>query len=408
MNSQLPHPRITFFVIARIFILTLGVLFSTFGVIIMFGTGFFSSMIPEIASIQETGVLINSGFTLLTMTMLMLPGLILSILYLFKSPAQVKISRKSTMFLPNLLLVGWMLLMTGTYFIAQNAGISRWLLPIIQIPAVLIPIFWLYRLSIRKQTPRTPERNWSLLGLNLTLQPILVVVLELLFLVIILFFAGLWISQRPELVEELTTQYNQLIATNLNPNTVNRIIEPYLNNPVILFTILFFISGLVPISEELVKSILVWRWLKNPLTPGEGFLIGLIGGSAFTLWENFNALTNVASASWFYVVVARYGTSIIHMSTAALLGWALMKTFKDRQYWRTGLAYFTVICIHGLWNFATMLEVLSEFQINIDQFPIQLASISPYVLVFLLMVGLMILVGGSFTLFGEKALSNSV
>jgi len=85
-----------------------------------------------------------------------------------------------------------------------------------------------------------------------------------------------------------------------------------------------------------------------------------------------------------------------------------MKTFKDRQYWRTGLAYFTVICIHGLWNFATMLEVLSEFQINIDQFPIQLASISPYVLVFLLMVGLMILVGGSFTLFGEKALSNSV
>ncbi len=408
MNSQLPHPRISFFVIARIFILTLGVLFSTFGVIIMFGTGFFSSMIPEIASIQETGVLINSGFTLLTMTMLMLPGLILSILYLFKSPAQVKISRKSTMFLPNLLLVGWMLLMTGTYFIAQNAGISRWLLPIIQIPAVLIPIFWLYRLSIRKQTPRTPERNWSLLGLNLTLQPILVVVLELLFLVIILFFAGLWISQRPELVEELTTQYNQLIATNLNPNTVNRIIEPYLNNPVILFTILFFISGLVPISEELVKSILVWRWLKNPLTPGEGFLIGLIGGSAFTLWENFNALTNVASASWFYVVVARYGTSIIHMSTAALLGWALMKTFKDRQYWRTGLAYFTVICIHGLWNFATMLEVLSEFQINIDQFPIQLASISPYVLVFLLMVGLMILVGGSFTLFGEKALSNSV
>ncbi|MCD6475598.1 MAG: PrsW family intramembrane metalloprotease [Anaerolineaceae bacterium] len=408
MNSQLPHPRITFFVIARIFILTLGVLFSTFGVIIMFGTGFFSSMIPEIASIQETGVLINSGFTLLTMTMLMLPGLILSILYIFKSPAQVKISRKSTMFLPNLLLVGWMLLMTGTYFIAQNAGISRWLLPIIQIPAVLIPIFWLYRLSIRKQTPRTPERNWSLLGLNLTLQPILVVVLELLFLVIILFFAGLWISQRPELVEELTIQYNQLIATNLNPNTVNRIIEPYLKNPVILFTILFFISGLVPISEELVKSILVWRWLKNPLTPGEGFLIGLIGGSAFTLWENFNALTNVASASWFYVVVARYGTSIIHMSTAALLGWALMKTFKDRQYWRTGLAYFTVICIHGLWNFATMLEVLSEFQINIDQFPIQLASISPYVLVFLLMVGLMILVGGSFTLFGEKALSNSV
>ena len=391
MNSQLPHPRISFFVIVRIFILTLGVLFSTFGVIIMFGTSFFSSMIPEIASIQETGVLINSGFTLLTMTMLMLPGLILSILYLFKSPAQVKISRKSTMFLPNLLLVGWMLLMTGTYFIAQNAGISRWLLPIIQIPAVLIPIFWLYRLSIRKQTPRTPERNWSLLGLNLTLQPILVVVLELLFLVIILFFAGLWISQRPELVEELTTQYNQLIATNLNPNTVNRIIEPYLKNPVILFTILFFISGLVPISEELVKSILVWRWLKNPLTPGEGFLIGLIGGSAFTLWENFNALTNVASASWFYVVVARYGTSIIHMSTAAL-----------------GLAYFTVICIHGLWNFATMLEVLSEFQINIDQFPIQLASISPYVLVFLLMVGLMILVGGSFTLFGEKALSNSV
>lgn len=408
MNSQLPPSRITFFVIARIFILTLGVLFSTFGMIIMFGTGFFSSMIPEIASIQETGVLINSGFTLLTMTMLMLPGLILSILYLFKSPAQVKISRKNTMFLPNLLLVGWMLLMTGTYFIAQNAVISRWLLPIVQIPAVLIPIFWLYRLSIRKQTPRTPERNWSILGLNLTLQPILVVVLELLFLVFILFFAGLWISQRPELVEELTTQYNQLIATNLNPNTVNRIIEPYLKNPVILFTILFFISGLVPILEELVKSILVWRWLKNPLTPGEGFLIGLIGGSAFTLWENFNALTNITSDSWFYVVVARYGTSIIHMSTAALLGWALMKTFKDRQYWRTGLAYFSVICIHGLWNFATMLEVLSEFQINIDQFPIQLASVSPYVLVFLLMIGLMILVGGSFTLFGKKALSNSV
>ena len=404
MNSQHPPSRISFFTISRIVILTLGVLFTTLGMMLVFGLGFFSSMIPEIASVQETGTLINSGFTLLTMTILILPGLILSILQLFKSPTQNKLSNKNTMLLPNLLLVGWVLVMTSAYFITQNAAISRWLLPILQIPAVLIPIFWLYRLSIRNQAPRTPERNWSILGLNLTLQPILIIVLELLFLVLILFFAGLWIIQRPELVEELSTQTTQLIATNFNPDTVNRIIEPYLKNPLILFTILFFISGLVPVLEELVKSILVWRWLKKPLTPGEGFLIGLIGGSAFTLWENFNALTNTTSDSWFFVVVARYGTSIIHMSTAALLGWALMKTFNDRNYWRAGAAYFIVISIHGLWNFATMLEVLSEFQINIAQFPVQLASVSPYVLVFLLIISLAILIGGSFSLFRKKAL----
>jgi hypothetical protein len=235
-----------------------------------------------------------------------------------------------------------------------------------------------------------------LLGINLALQPLIVIFLELLALVAMGTIVIIAISMQPGLIDTITHQLEQLALTEFNQATIDRILTPYLEQPAVLLVVLAFVAGIVPLLEELVKPILVLRWFQKPISPSQGFLIGLIGGSAFAIWESMSALGNITADSWFFVVIARYGTSILHMSTAAIMGWAWMKSFKDQSFIRIAGVYLLVVALHGGWNFFTMLQAFSEFQVASTRFPMNLAPLAPFVMITIVLLGLgILLVGGN-------------
>ena len=60
------------------------------------------------------------------------------------------------------------------------------------------------------------------------------------------------------------------------------------------------------------------------------------------------------------VVIARLGTTLVHILTAGLTGWALILAWREGRYIRLGLTYLTAVAIHALWNGLVILSVVPE------------------------------------------------
>ncbi|MBN2047494.1 MAG: PrsW family intramembrane metalloprotease [Anaerolineaceae bacterium] len=338
--------------------------------------------------LTTAGLLFGTG-------LLILPALVNQLLHLSgRAPRRLPAFFQQPMQLANLLLVFWLGLMISAWFLSQNDAAAWWALPILQVPAMAIPLFWIFQVATRNWRPRKARRNWNLLGINLSLLPITVILFEIGLLAIMFGFGMLWLFNHPDLMQQLNADINQISAANFNEETLLRIAEPYLTNPMLIFLALLMIAGFVPVIEELLKPFLVWRWAKHPLSPADGFVIGILGGLAFALWENLSALGSIAASEWTFVVIARYGTSILHMATAGVMGWAWMSTWQDRNYWRVGVSFFVVLVIHGTWNLFTLLETFAQTGFDMPEFVLRLAPATPYVLASLLALSLVILLSG--------------
>jgi len=106
---------------------------------------------------------------------------------------------------------------------------------------------------------------------------------------------------------------------------------------------------IVPLIEELFKPLGVWLFGFQIETPTQGFVLGLLSGAAFALFESLNASAD-GSMSWGAIVTARAGTSLLHMTASGIVGWGIVSAFKEKRYGRLVGAYFAAVLIHGIWN----------------------------------------------------------
>ncbi len=105
--------------------------------------------------------------------------------------------------------------------------------------------------------------------------------------------------------------------------------------------------------EEALKPIGVWLLFGRRLTPAAGFAAGALSGAGYALIESL-ALTSSGEA-WSSLVLARTGTSAVHILTAGLTGWALVLAWQKRRFLPLLLAYLCAVMIHGLWNGLTLM-----------------------------------------------------
>ncbi len=262
--------------------------------------------------------------------------------------------RRSIYLLPLVVLLG--------YGISTLPALSWLLLPPLHLLALGIPILWLLWFGGRGLNVGSPQRAWGVFGAGLVLAPLLILLLELVAVLAILLLVALFLASQPELVRELMQLAESLRAADLNPEQISRLMAPYLANPRVPFTLLIFFSGLVPLIEELLKPIGVWFLSGRNLTPAQGFLAGLLSGAGYALFENL-ALSSQAEM-WAFAVTARAGTSLLHMVTAAISGWALALAWREGRYLRLVLSYLAVMLIHGLWNGLSLLAFASALELD--------------------------------------------
>lgn len=225
-----------------------------------------------------------------------------------------------------------------------------WLiLPILTILVIVPPIWLLFGIGTKGIELGSRWHVFTILGLGLTIGPLIMIVLELTVLMSILVVGGVFIAiQQPDLFKELTNVAN-ILEQETNPGMILNLFAPYLKNPVVIGTVLGFIAVIIPLIEELFKPLAVWIFARRLTSQAQGFAMGMLSGGAFALIESLNA-SGDGSLSWAAIVSIRAGTSLLHMTASGLVGWGISSAFLEKRASRFFAAYFTAVGIHGIWN----------------------------------------------------------
>ena len=170
-------------------------------------------------------------------------------------------------------------------------------------------------------------------------------------------------------------------------------IEPILDlltQPWLLLLALFGLGIVVPVVEEIAKSvgvILLWR----RLTPATAFAGGLLGGVGFGITESLGNLVGMTDL-WLIAAVTRMATLVMHGFTSGLLGWGIGQAAANRKPLHALFTFLGAVVIHGAWNGTVVLLVISGIQLNRN--PDGSLSVLLGVGIFVLLSLLMGLLGG--------------
>jgi hypothetical protein len=300
----------------------------------------------------------------------------------------LKTWQRAALLLPFVILIG--------HWISSRQILSWVLLPPIHLAALGLPILWLLWRGTRGLSLREPEMAWGIFATGLAVSPALILILEMLAGAAIFFVGIFFLSLDQSAVTNLSALLEQIGSANENIDLLIRLLEPYLARPPVAFTIFAFAAGIVPIIEETLKPLGVWLLPGRGTTPAEGFVAGLLCGAGYALFENL-ALAS-SSQGWAFAVTARAGTSLLHMVTSGLMGWALVLAWSKARYGLMFLVYLTSITIHGLWNGLTLLSISNILSLPGDH-PLlivqKMGIAAPFGLVALLVVSMAILLAAN-------------
>ena len=292
--------------------------------------------------------------------------------------------------------------LTASLWLGYSFGKERYfaslVLPILHILAISLPIFWMTFLGISGIPSLKPRQMWGVFASSLTLGPLIIMLLEIMAMLLFIFVAVVILVSQPGWVEEIS-QIGLRLSYAPNEIVIERIILPYLVKPGVALPLLFYVAVIVPLIEEALKPIGVWLLLPGGLSGPQGFIIGLVCGAGYALFESL--LLAMVSNDWTSVVLGRAATGLLHIANCGLVGWALAEAFgnkirpKDamRRLWG---AYFLAVALHGLWNGLTLFGLWATLaEKTASEFPawlLQLGKASPYGLVAIALTALMILI----------------
>ena len=164
--------------------------------------------------------------------------------------------------------------------ILDQAPVNRLVLPLLTLPAVLLPILVLFGLGVRG-IPLGPRwRVWNVLGISMTLVPFIIFLLEALAGLVIFILVALFIGSQPGLMAEMERLSQQIYMLQTDPEALMQLMAPLMLKPGVVLVGLTFFSILVPLMEELFKPLGVWLFANQISSPAQGLALGAMSGSA--------------------------------------------------------------------------------------------------------------------------------
>jgi hypothetical protein len=283
---------------------------------------------------------------------------------------------------PLLMLLMPVALVIG-YFVSQSPEIAWFALPPIHVVVIGIPVLWLTYLGVRGLPIGSPQRRWGIFGTGLVIGPAIILVLELLALVFVGgFVIGAIYLFQPALFQELRTLVEIVPQYADRPEEALSLLQPYLFEPIIIFSIFAFVAGVVPVIEELLKPIGVWLFARYIVTPAQGFVAGLLSGAGFALFENLTLAT--IGDQWTAAVLVRVSTGLLHIITTGLMGLALVLAWRYGRYKRLFMTYLLVVFIHGFWNALALVSAAAGF--DVPEWVTQLSVVAVAILVIIVVI----------------------
>lgn len=251
------------------------------------------------------------------------------------------------------------------YSIGQVETLDWIILPLLTIPAIVFPLAALLAFGTRKLPLGTRWQSWSVLGLSMTLAPLLLFILEIFVAIIIFVIIVAYVLTQPELSQELQNISEQIMILGPQSEASLELLSPFLTRPSVIALALFYVAFLIPAIEELIKPIGVWLFAGNLDSAAQGFTLGALSGAGYALIET--AGVSGQTGEWASLLFSRIGTGLLHITTSALMGAAIVLAWREQRYLRLLGTYLLAILLHGLWNalaifftFSTLAELLDQ------------------------------------------------
>lgn len=264
----------------------------------------------------------------------------------------------------SLVLVG-AALFAGYQFIESDT--ANWLLlPILTIPAVVLPLFVLLGLAVRGIPLGTRWQSWNVFGLAMTLAPFILVFLELLALAFIVIVVMVVLMSQPGFAMEMQQLSRQMYRLDPQSQAAQELLAPLVVNPGVMAVSAVYFAMIVPLLEELLKPLGVWFFARKLTGAAQGFALGALSGCAYGLIETLGV--SAQTADWASLLLTRIGTGALHITTSALMGAAIVYAVQQRRYLRLLGIYALSVSLHGLWN---TLALFFAFATLSDTFELQ-------------------------------------
>jgi len=237
----------------------------------------------------------------------------------------------------------------GVIAYMEIAWLAWIILPVLTLFVIVPPIWFLFGLGTNGIQLGSRWRIFSILGLGLTIGPLIMIVMEIVLLLGIIIVGLVVLSiQQPALFQEIVN-LGRIIKQETDQEVILKLLAPYISNTAVIATLIGYIALIVPMIEELLKPLAVWIFAKKIESPAQGFAMGVLSGAAFALIESLNA-SGDGTVSWPVIVSIRAGTSLLHMTTSGLVGWGIVSAFREKRIMRFFAAYFSAVTLHGIWN----------------------------------------------------------
>jgi len=270
-------------------------------------------------------------------------------------------TEKSLKWLNAIIAVVPVLILLGV-LIFPFEGARNYLLPILTSLIIVFGVVWLIRVGSGSAWGVHPQRDSGMFSLMTGFTIWFIMLLEMMALIVVGIVLLVGLMSNPDLMGDLTS-LTTLLQTRSDPAQLIQTLESMISSPLLIGLAFLVIAVIMPIIEELFKTIGVWTLAGRNLTPQEGWVAGLMSGASFALVEGlFYSLQMVGltdSVSWVVAIIGRSGGSLLHTFCGGLIGWALAKTWKDRKIWRVVSMYVLVILIHGIWNGLALIPAVS-------------------------------------------------
>ncbi len=286
------------------------------------------------------------------------------------APTQLERKRYGLIFLLVPIVLG-----AGLWATDQNYEL---LIVIFNLLTVGLSVAWILWVGVRGIRIGSLQRSWGAVGRGMTATPLFALIIEGLALLVAGVFLGLYIESNPSLAQI----FDQVQGMH-SPEEMLNGLGQLASDPLIFAVILFGLSVFVPVVEEILKPIGVYLLLGRKLTNAQGFAIGALCGAGYALAET--VLNSGAMESLLIGNVARFGTTAMHIFTAALSGYGFARA-RNSGNWLLAPGFLLVsMILHGIWNAAAVLTATSSLQV-VD---INIAQLSPVALVSVSVLGLM-------------------
>ena len=217
-----------------------------------------------------------------------------------------------------------LLLWAGAALLAQlmvNNDVLRWFTPPLYLLAIATPVYLLVRLATGGLNAGSRQRLWGIPVASIALGTTSAIIAEAALMVIGLAAGAIYLGFHPEQLSVLR-QIADRLANASNVESALNLVEPWLNNPLVVVLALLFFSVLTPVIEETAKSIATWAVFDHLGSPAQGFVIGALSGAGFGLVESLLA-SATPDASWAATLLVRGGSTMMHIMTASLTGWGI-------------------------------------------------------------------------------------